>query len=127
MDTEIWQQLLSLESRDIVAKWFEKIHGRELNARRAKEIGASARQAREYFRNSAAANNSVRPLLYVNSVRKHASPAVAERVDHRRASRAVEIVELRSWAIEIASVVEDADAFDKLFRRPMRQEARDMR
>ena len=63
MNREVWQQLLSLESRDIVVKWFEKIHGRELNARRAKEIGASARQAREYFRGSAAANNSIRPLL----------------------------------------------------------------
>jgi len=43
--------------------WFNKIHGRDLNERRAKEITAAARQGREFFRNSAAADNSVKPLL----------------------------------------------------------------
>lgn len=63
MDHEVWQQLLSLESRDILQKWFENIHGRELNARRAREISASSRQAREFFRNASVSNYSVRPLL----------------------------------------------------------------
>jgi len=40
MNHDTWQQLLSLESRDIVVMWFVKIHARELNARRAKEITA---------------------------------------------------------------------------------------
>ncbi len=63
MNSEIWQQLLSLESRDIVVKWFDEIHTRELNARRAKEINSAAKQAREYFRNAANSNYSVKPLL----------------------------------------------------------------
>lgn len=60
---EIWQRLLGLESREIVQKRFEKIHARKLNARRAAEISAAARQAREYFRNANASDYSVRPLL----------------------------------------------------------------
>lgn len=63
MNSEIWQQLLSLESRDITQKWFNEIHSRELNARRAKEINSAAKQAREYFRNAANSNYLVRPLL----------------------------------------------------------------
>ena len=63
MNHNTWQQLLSLESRDIVTMWFVKIHGRELNARRAKEITAAAKQAREFFRNSSASDDSIRPLL----------------------------------------------------------------
>lgn len=63
MNHEIWQQLLSLESMDLCREWFLKIHGRELNARRATEINSAAKQAREYFTNANAANNSVRPLL----------------------------------------------------------------
>jgi hypothetical protein len=63
MDQEIWQQLLSLESRDITKQWFSRIHGRELNSRRAKEINAAAKQSREYFRNASISNYSVRPLL----------------------------------------------------------------
>ena len=63
MDYEIWQQLLSLESRDITQQWHKKIHGRELNVRRAKEINSAAKQAREYFRNANSSNYSVRPLL----------------------------------------------------------------
>jgi hypothetical protein len=63
MQRETWQQLLSFESRDLVSIWFAHIHGRELNARRAKEITAAAMQAREFFRNSDLAAVSVKPLL----------------------------------------------------------------
>ncbi|UVS96836.1 YaaC family protein [Burkholderia glumae] len=63
MNVEIWQQLLSLENRDITAQWFSRIHSRDLNARRAKQINAAAKQAREYFRNSHNSSYSVRPLL----------------------------------------------------------------
>jgi hypothetical protein len=55
--------MLSLESRDVTTQWFAQIHSRELNARRAKEINAAAKQAREYFRNAGEAAYSVRPLL----------------------------------------------------------------
>lgn len=60
---EIWQQLLSLESRDITQKWFARIYSRELNARRAREINAAAKQAHEYFRNASNSSYTVRPLL----------------------------------------------------------------
>jgi len=63
LDDEIWQQILSLESRDQTQKWFEKIHSRQANARRIKEINAAAKQAREFFRNASSSNYSVRPLL----------------------------------------------------------------
>ncbi|MDX1948308.1 MAG: YaaC family protein [Pirellulaceae bacterium] len=63
MNPETWQQLLSLESREIVQQWFKRIHSRELNARRASEINAAAKQGREYFKNANSANYSVRPLL----------------------------------------------------------------
>ncbi len=63
MDQEIWQQLLSLENREITQIWHYTIHGRELSVRRAKEINAAAKQSREYFRNASNSNYSVRPLL----------------------------------------------------------------
>lgn len=63
MDQEIWQQLLSLESREVTQQWFSILHGRELNIRRTKEINAAARQSREYFRNASNSEYSVRPLL----------------------------------------------------------------
>jgi hypothetical protein len=63
MKSDVWQRLLELESRDFVSNWFERIHGRKLNARRAKEIIASARQGREYFHSASTASFAVRPLL----------------------------------------------------------------
>jgi hypothetical protein len=63
MQSEAWQSLFALESRDAVFRWHKQIHCRELNARRVKEIIASAKQAREFFRNSHHSNDSVKPLL----------------------------------------------------------------
>lgn len=63
MDQEIWQRLLSLESVDIVKRWFRSIHEGKLNTCRTKAINFSAKQAREYFRNASQAAYSVRPLL----------------------------------------------------------------
>nr|WP_294916012.1 YaaC family protein [uncultured Neokomagataea sp.] len=63
MNAEIWQRLLMLESRDVVDRSYFKIHGRQLSARRSKEISAAARQAREFFRNAVGADFSVKPLL----------------------------------------------------------------
>ena len=63
MSSDVWQHLLQLESRDFVSDWFVRIHRKELNARRAKEIIASARQGREYFRSASTASFAVRPLL----------------------------------------------------------------
>ena len=63
MDTKIRHDLMSMESRDIVRQRYERIHSRDLSARRAREINTAAKQAREYFRNSSNADYSVRPLL----------------------------------------------------------------
>lgn len=63
MDREVWQQLLSLESRDVTKQWFHKLHGHTLNSGRAEQINAAAKQAREYFRNASNSDYSVRPLL----------------------------------------------------------------
>ncbi len=63
MDRNIWQQLLSLESQDITQQRFGHIHSKDLNARRAREINAATKQAREYFSNAFISNHSVRPLL----------------------------------------------------------------
>jgi YaaC-like Protein len=63
MQSKVWQSLFALESRDAVFRWHKQTHHRELNARRLKEIVASAKQAREFFRNSHHSNDSVKPLL----------------------------------------------------------------
>ena len=63
MNREIWQRLLGLESRDVTQRRFFRIHGRRLNARRAREINAATRQAHEYFTNAERSEYSVRPLL----------------------------------------------------------------
>lgn len=60
---EITQQLLQLENRDIVRKWFKHIHSRDLSANRAMEINSAARQSSEYLRNAAKSDYIVRPLL----------------------------------------------------------------
>jgi hypothetical protein len=63
MHSDAWQRLFGLENRDAVCRWFPTLHGRELSSRRALEITSAAKQAREFFRNSANSNDSVRPLL----------------------------------------------------------------
>lgn len=63
MQNSTWQKLLFLESHDSVIAWHKQAFSRTLNARRAKEITSAARQAREFFRNSAESNVSVKPLL----------------------------------------------------------------
>lgn len=62
INQEVKQQLLQLENRDVVKNWFKRIHGRELNTTRAREINAAAKQAAEFFRNAENASYSVRPL-----------------------------------------------------------------
>lgn len=63
INQEFRQQLLQLESREVVKKWFKKIHDHELSTTRAREINAAAKQSAEFFRNAENASYSVRPLL----------------------------------------------------------------
>jgi YaaC-like Protein len=60
---QIEQGLVAFESVDVVRKWHKQIRQRNLSLRRAAEVAAAARQAREYFRNAANSAYSVRPLL----------------------------------------------------------------
>lgn len=60
---EIKQQLIQLENRDVVQKWFNIIHKRDLNLTRTKEINSAAKQSSEFFKNAELANYTVRPLL----------------------------------------------------------------
>jgi len=63
MNSDTWHQLLQLETSDAVRDWHQALFKRELSARRIAEITSAARQGREFFRNAAQANTSVRPLL----------------------------------------------------------------
>lgn len=63
MQDNIWQYLLSLETRDVITEWHKKITGRELSARRAREIISAAKQGREFFSNAQKADTSVKSLL----------------------------------------------------------------
>lgn len=56
-------QLTALESVDVVRIWHSRLTARELSLRRAAEVVAAARQAREYMRNADGAAHTVRPLL----------------------------------------------------------------
>lgn len=63
MENSTWQDLVSLESRDAVTTWFKKIHDRDLNEKRAKEIISAAKQAREFYKNASRSDYSVKALL----------------------------------------------------------------
>lgn len=43
INQEVRQQLLQLENREVVKKWFKRIHNLELNTTRAREINAAAK------------------------------------------------------------------------------------
>lgn len=60
---EIQQQLLQLENRDVVKRWFAQIHKRELSTLRAREINSAAKQSAEFLRNAEHSSYTVRPLL----------------------------------------------------------------
>ncbi len=60
---DIEQQLIALETIDIVRGWHKQIAGRDLSFRRANEIASAARQGREYLRNASMSAHSVRSLL----------------------------------------------------------------
>jgi len=54
--------LRALESHDIIGQWFYLLHDKQLNSKRAFEINAAAKHAREYFVNASSASYIVRPL-----------------------------------------------------------------
>ena len=63
MKQEIEEQLIAMESIDVVKDWHSRLVRRSLNLRRAHEIVSAVRQGREYLRSASTAAQSVRPLL----------------------------------------------------------------
>jgi YaaC-like Protein len=60
---DIWARLSIYESTDLVRELFQRRHGRELNAEKAREIVSAIAQGREYFSSASEAGLLVRPLL----------------------------------------------------------------
>jgi len=58
-----WRYMLQFESVELVKRIFKKIHNRNLNTTRAKQIVAAYSQGKEYYLNAAKADISVKPLL----------------------------------------------------------------
>lgn len=58
-----WYSLREFETRDITSRSYSSRHNLHLSATKAREISANFVQAREYFRNAAEAEFTVRPLL----------------------------------------------------------------
>ncbi len=63
LPSEIWSRLALYSSRDVLARRYEQLHGRELNGGHARELNAHIVQAREYFDAAANAGALVKPLL----------------------------------------------------------------
>lgn len=58
-----WYALREFETRDITARSYKGRHALDLSTAKAREISSNFVQGREYFRNAAAADFTVRPLL----------------------------------------------------------------
>ena len=58
-----WTAISRFESHDFVARWYRKAHGREASSAKVGQINASFAHGREYFRNAAGSEMSVKPLL----------------------------------------------------------------
>lgn len=63
MDKRTWSKISWLESQDVVARSYERLHKRSLSTQRAMQVTSATRQAREYFLNASNSDTSVRPLL----------------------------------------------------------------
>ena len=63
MNNQDWHSISRFESHDLVKSWYETTHGRVPNAAKILQINAFFTQGREYFKNAALADMSVKPLL----------------------------------------------------------------
>ncbi|MGF6847490.1 hypothetical protein QFZ51_002725 [Chitinophaga sp. W3I9] len=63
MIKKIWNNLQEFETRDLVERYIGKTYDRKASARQIIEITSNFIQGKEYFRNAADANISVKPLL----------------------------------------------------------------
>jgi len=60
---DTWHFLREFESKDLVKRYYQKMHGLELNSKKAFEITSAFIQGREYFSSYSKADISVQPLL----------------------------------------------------------------
>ena len=63
MKNEDWYRISLFESYDFVKSWYLATHGRKPSAAKISQVNAFFVQGREYFRNAALADMSVKPLL----------------------------------------------------------------
>src|SRR6266568_9456294 len=61
--TDSWERLSLYESRDLLSRFFQKRHGRELSAGKSYEIIAHLAQGRGFFASAPQSSELVRPLL----------------------------------------------------------------
>jgi len=61
--TNSWERLSLYESRDLLSRFYQKRHGRELSAEKAYEIIAHLAQGRGFFTSAGQSSELVRPLL----------------------------------------------------------------
>ncbi|MBM7556308.1 YaaC family protein [Halanaerobacter jeridensis] len=64
----VWSKISLYESKDLVSKFYEEKHDRELSAGKAEEIVSHITQGREYFSSAKQADNVVSPLLFYYGV-----------------------------------------------------------
>ena len=63
MKNQDWHSISRFESHDLVKHWYKTTHGKEPSTAKISQINAFFIQGREYFRNAAVAEMSVKPLL----------------------------------------------------------------
>ncbi len=63
MTTDSWQSVSLFESFDYVCSWYEREHGGSPSSAKTSQVNSFFTQGREYFRNAALADLSVKPLL----------------------------------------------------------------
>ena len=63
MTEDHWQRVVPFESFDYVCSWYREEHGVRSNSSKTSQVNSFFAQGREYFRNAAMADLSVKPLL----------------------------------------------------------------
>ena len=58
-----WHSITRFESHDLAKSWYQTTHGRAPSTAKISQINAFFAQGREYFRNAAVSDMSVKPLL----------------------------------------------------------------
>ena len=93
MDRNVWNNLSCFQTNDFIRREYKRLHGGSINAGKTKEIISCFVQGQEYFRNAAAAAETVRPLLLYYGVTSLSVGSIlflnreAREVNHTAAAR----------------------------------------